>query len=150
MAAPRPGVGERAAGDGHELPAIAGGREGQFQDPGCAARARLAVGLDRVEAVEPDPAGADGELADAARLIYDAGGRLWREALVQLVVRVEHELRARRVQVVPQRLDRVAHGGPRRAEARHMPDRGRTLLAAGREVGLEPQLLGRARAGREL
>ncbi len=80
----------------------------------------------------------------------NAVGRLRGEALVVAVVGVEHQLGSGQIEVVPERLE---GGGDARRTARvpwRVPDGDRARPPRGREVGLEPLLLGRARGGGEL
>ena len=142
-------VAEVVAGDGDELPGVAGGAEGEFQYARGAAVVHLAVRQGTtVEGIAPHPARGDGELPDAQLGIRRAIGALRGEALVHFVVRIKHDRRAGGVEIVPQRF----HGGiddgepvaRRGAEARQMPNGDRAVGRVGREVGLEPLLLGRA------
>ena len=104
------------------------------------------------------PTRAHGELPDAVRRVGHrrvCNGRagLHRgEPLVDVVVPIEQDVHTRRVQVVPQRLQRLIVRSAR-AVARLVPDGDHVLRAVGGEVGLEPQILGRAgvaAAGHEL
>src|SRR5256886_2794422 len=152
MAIAGPYVGERESVDRDELPGVAVAAEGELQGPGGAAVVYLAVRRrSAVEAVDPDSAGADRELPDADLGIGGATGLLRGEALVDLVVRIDHDLRPGGVEIVPQRLHGVVHRrlavAGRGAEARSVPHGERALGGVGREVGLEPLLLGRASGG---
>ena len=130
MAAGAAGVAEARAVDRHELPLIAAGVEREDRDaPG--GRAHLAVGCDARELVERGAAGADDELADAARRIGAAIRILRREALVGVVVAVDDEIDVEVVQRAPE----VAHVGivavPAGAEEWPMPiDRGAAVRCA--------------------
>ena len=149
MTRARPGVRKREGGNRDELPRVAVVAEGELQHARRAAVVHLAVGLrDAVEAVDPDPTGANRELPDAQLRIRCAVRLLRREPLVHFVVRVEHDLRPGGVQIVPQRLHRgidrresVARG---RAEAWDVPHGERALGGVGGQVRLEPQFLRRA------
>src|SRR5689334_14665739 len=72
VAGPRSGVGERGGGVGYESPVVAGGTHRQLHDAEDVALVRLAVGLDRAEAGEERPAGADDDLLDAVRVVHRA------------------------------------------------------------------------------
>jgi hypothetical protein len=83
-------VAEGGAGRVHEPPAVAARRQGEPQDPEGAGLADLAVGGHRAERLPRGAAGADHELADAARGIGLAERVLEGEPLVVVVVAVEH------------------------------------------------------------
>src|SRR5439155_13610948 len=121
MATPRAAVRERAA-HRDELPGVSGRAERELEHAVDRGVPYLAVGLHRRDRTRPDPPRAHGELPDAELRIEHPARGLRREALVHLVVRVEHELGPGRVQIVPERLDRIVHGRPCRAEAGVMPD----------------------------
>ena len=101
-------VGEAEARDRDELPRVAVVGERELQHAGRAAVAHLAVG--EPAAVEDVHAGADDEFSDAELGIGRPVSALRGEALVVLIVRVEHDFRSGAVQIVPQRLHRVVDG----------------------------------------
>jgi len=102
----------------------------------------LAVRLDRPFGVEVVAARTDDELSHAVLQVEVGGGVLRSEALVAVLVRVEHEVDAVRVEDVP---ERPASGSCCRgrcgAEARVVPDRERAEIRMCREVRREPRLL---------
>ena len=144
-------VGEGAACDRQELPVVGGGVEGQLEHAvGRAGGPDLAGREGRAESAAGCPAGADREGADAVgrvddRLAGQRGARLDRgEALIDMVMTDQQDVDAGGVQVVPQRLERLVIRGAG-AVARLVPQGDDVLGAVGGEVGLQPQLLGRAR-----
>ena len=143
-----PGIRERLAGNGDELPGIRPVSQREPQHAGDSGSSHLAVRLGRRDGARPHPARAHRELPDPPLRIEHPGRTLRREALVQLVVRVEHERGAGGVEIVPERLDLGAHGCPRRAEAGEVPDGEDALLGVRGQVGLEPLLLRRPRGRR--
>src|SRR2546422_413227 len=105
MARSATAVGEAQPGNRDELPTVAVGGKREFQDTRRAAVVHLAVRRRAAaEVVDPDAAGTDGELPDAQLGIGRAARSLRSEALVDLVVRVDHDLRPGGVEIVPQRL----------------------------------------------
>src|SRR5207245_6805467 len=144
VAAPRAAVGEGVAARRDELPGVSGLEERQLDDAVALAREYLAVRLPRKDRVRPHSARAHSELTDAVVRIGHAVGGLRREALVHFVECVEHDLGPGRVEIVPERLDRVIHGRrPRgRVVARDVPNGQCAQLGAVGQVGLEPRLLG--------
>src|SRR5206468_7088739 len=87
------------------------------------------------------------ELTDPPRGVRVPAGVLGSEALVIVLLTVEHDLRSRGIQIVPDRNDAtraVPRRIIRREEQRVVEHRERTALAAGREVRLQPLLLHRA------
>ena len=127
------GVRERLAGNRDELPVVAAGPQGQLEDAVRPRVADLAVGADRREGPRWAAGGPDHELPDPVRAGLAARG-LGCEPFVVVVVPVEDQLRAGRLERIPQR-----------------PDRGIVAVVAGREEGLVPH--GRdtgARVGREV
>ena len=144
MAGRRARIRELGTRDRDELPGIAPRRERELQDA-VHLRPHQAVGCDRVERPRAEAARADDELPDPLRGVEGGRGRLRREPFVVARVRVEHHVRVRRVQVVPQREDRGADGGRTRIERRQVPVGECALRRVGAQVRLEPQLLRRAR-----
>src|SRR5579884_858219 len=128
-----------------ELPSIAVARQRELDDAE-GFDLHLAVGGVRHEIVERRAAGADGELADALRLVAQAVRRLRREALIEMIVAVEDDLDAGVVEDAPE----IAHVGVEavraRREQRMVPVRERALVAVRREVGLKPRPLRRVGA----
>ena len=152
MAIAGPCVGERESGNRDELPGVAVAAERELQDPRGAAVAHFAVRRRAaIEAVDADSARADGELPDADLEISAAIRPLRGEALVDFVVRVDHDLRPGGVEIIPQRPHGVVHRrqavAGRGAEEGGVPHRERALRRVVQEVVLEPLLLGRALKG---
>src|SRR5207253_6395968 len=100
-----PGIRPCLAGDGDELPQVTPVAQGQCEHAIHAADLHFAIGNDQgVGRVEPTPTGAHDNLPDAVRGIGCTGGGLGREPLVVLHVRVDDQLGARSIQIVPERL----------------------------------------------
>ena len=137
------GVGERAAGDRKERPVVGGRVQGELEDAERRRRCAPRWSGGRQRAVVRLAAGADGELPDPVDRIGDGGSserraRLHRRrALVDVVVPDQEEVDTGRVEVVPQRLQRLV-GRDARAVARLVPERDHVLAAVGGQVGLEP------------
>src|SRR3954447_21599937 len=91
VAALRPGVGELPAGLGDEAPLVTAGVQGQRQHAERVGVVDLAVRFDRTQAIVTPAAGAHHELTNAARISI-AGGVLWREALVVVIVADESDI----------------------------------------------------------
>ena len=142
MAGARPGVGERLAGLGDELPVVALRVERQLEHSPGGGVADFAVGHHRPEPAVVAPAHPHGELAEAELGVGPAGGRLQGEPFVHVVVAGEDEVGAIVVEGLPQRLD----GGPRSplgagAEAGMVGDGHRASgLVGGQDVS-QPELL---------
>src|SRR5206468_11045154 len=85
-------VAEGGAGGVHEPPAVAAPQEGEPQDPEGAGHADPAVGRHRAERQPRGAAGADHQLADAVDGVVAAERVLRGEALVVVVVAVEHQV----------------------------------------------------------
>src|SRR3954452_6192824 len=100
----RPGVGERAVA-GDELPVVGARMQRELQHAVRGAVVNLAVRLDRAEAVQAGPAGSYHELPDALGRVRTALRVLPREALVLVVVAVEHHRRVGRIERIPERRD---------------------------------------------
>ena len=81
------------------------------------------------------------EFPDAERRVRRAVRSLGREPLVVLEVRIDHDLRAGCVEVVPQRLDGGVSAAAR-VKARAVPVGQGAAPGTGREIGTEPLLLG--------
>src|SRR5207253_11118242 len=88
------------------------------------------------------PAGARNDFADAEGGIDRAGGRLWREALVVVVMPIEDELCSGLVQRLPQRPGRSVDRYGARAEQGMVPVGEGALRRVGGEIGAQPLLLG--------
>src|SRR6266508_622766 len=104
MARAAAGIGEGLTTDGHELPAERPTSQRQLEDPERAAVANFAVRKRSAEGVQTAAAGPDNERADTALGIELTARRLWREALILVVVPGDGDLRAIVVQRLPQRL----------------------------------------------
>src|SRR5207247_3018114 len=137
-------VAERLPPHGHELPGVAVGIQGELQHPE-GKRQDLAVGRDDgVGSREALASGADVELLDAVRRVYQAGRVHRGEALVVVLLCVQHHVRPGGVQPVPDGLDRARRREPGRVggtEPGDVPERERALLAVRGEVALEPLVL---------
>ncbi len=145
MAVRRAAVAEGLTGDRDEREVIAGRMERQLQDAIGAAVADLGVGRDRREADERGPAGADHELSDPLRGCSARRG-LWRESFVLVAMATDDDVRAVRIEDLPERHGSAVRLRLRRREPRVMEDRDRACGRVRREIGLEPQGLGRCRA----
>ena len=141
-------IAERLAGDGHELPRIARGVEGELQDAPGRAVSHLTVRTGVVGVDVLRAARADDELPDPLHWIGDARRRLACEPLVKGVMRVHHDVDPRAVQHVPQRPDRRV-GVVLRVEQRMVPVGERTTRGVGGEIGAQPLHLGRRGGGRD-
>src|SRR5882724_12383263 len=97
-------VGEGFAGNGDELPVVAGGAQRQLEDSQGRVVEHLGVGYRRVDHEQTAAAGTGDELTDPVGRICGAGSRLRGEALVVVVVPDDNDLRSGVVQVLPQRL----------------------------------------------
>src|SRR5205085_2123664 len=97
-----------------------------------------------VEWPELRPPGPDDDLAEATGPLLDPGRRLGREALVVVIVAVDHELRLRVVELGPERPDGRVAAMLAGAEPWVVPDRERAPGGARGEVALQPAALGRA------
>src|SRR2546425_349436 len=104
VAAPYARVREAGARHRNESPRVAGIAERQLENAEDAGVAHLTVRLDRADRRRPDPARAHRELPDPPLQIEHARWGLGREAFVQLVMRVEHELGTGGVEIIPERL----------------------------------------------
>src|SRR5664280_138166 len=139
-------VRKRLACDRNELPVVAVGVKGEFQDAEGAGTAHLRVGADRAHGPLSSAAGADDEFTDAGG-ISDGSRRLQGEALVIMVVAVDDQVGMGRVQVVPPgSVGSVVAMGATRAEGRDVPDGDDVLADIGRQIGLEEGFLRRADA----
>ena len=146
MAALGAGVGEGLPRDREKFPAVSRRRKGHFQDA-VVVRSRLGVGGDHRRHEDALSSHADVELPDAGRIVPDACGCLGGEALVMVHLTVEHHVRSRGVQCIPQHL-RLRGAGPARGGRGEEPGlveqgHGAELLIR-RQIGPEPQLLLRA------
>ena len=121
-------VGERLAGDGEELPVVAGGVQRQLQDG-------------RPEREQASAAHAHDELADPVDRVGQARRGLRREPLVVMIMAVEHEVRSPVVQGLPQGPHRSVLQGPG-AEERMMEVGERAAHRVRCEVGAQPLFLG--------
>jgi hypothetical protein len=140
----RAGVGERLSRHREELPVVARGVEGELEDSPGLAVADLAVGLHLDDVVgAAAPSRADDELADALRGVRRSGGRLGREALIDVAMAVQDHVGSGGIQVLPERLK--LRGGGFGGVGRTEQGTVEVGEGAGRrmrgEVGLEPLLL---------
>src|SRR3954452_16840821 len=148
VTAGRAGIRERAAGDGDELPGIARRVQRHLQNSPGAVVADLAV-RDRwsERAAVAGAAGAGDDLADTVR-VGDTARALRCEALVVVLVAVEHDVCVSGVEVVPDRApERVTAMRRARRPPWLVPVREDARVRVCREVLLEPGLLGAAGAG---
>ncbi len=81
-------VGERSAPGSKELPVVAAGMEAELQDAVARVVPGLAVRVDRREGVVEVAAAANDELSHSLSVVENSGGRLWRIALVDVLVAV--------------------------------------------------------------
>ena len=88
-----------------ELPVVCAGAEVQLEDAIGVGVAHLAVGLDVRDRVVAPSARAHHELPDAMLGIGGRAGRLWREALVDVLVAVEDHVGIELVERGPERPD---------------------------------------------
>src|SRR3989449_7680796 len=102
VAVPGAVVGEAVARSGDEVPDIAVGTEGQLQDAVCVGHG-LSIGRDGRRHARRIATRAHVELADPARRIRIRAGVLRGEALVVVLLTVEHDLRTRGIEIVPDR-----------------------------------------------
>src|SRR5216117_2726704 len=139
-------VGEGAPRDGDELPGVGTGRQRELQHAERRAVEQLAVRQRcPLVVVMALAARADHELPNPSSRIRRARGRLRCEALVVVLVPVEHDVGPGVVQRLPQRLRRRQAAVLRpRAEPRMVPVGDGALLGAGREVLAQPRFLRRA------
>ena len=143
-------VGEGLAGNGDELPVVAGGAQRQLEDSEGGVVEHLGVGHRRVDHEQTAAAGTGDELADPLGRICDAGGRLRGEALVVVVVSDDHDLRSGVVQVLPQRLRLDVGPFVAGTEERMMPVGKRATLRVAGEIRPQPLLLRRADVHRDV
>ena len=141
-----PGIGERLPGDGDELPGVRARVQGELEHPPRAGIPYLAVRhRRRTTTVEAGATGAHDERADAVGRVEHGSRVLRREALIAVLVAVHHDLRAVRVQGVPQRLiPRVTGDVDAGDEPGLVPIGERAAPAVEREVAAQPLHLGRA------
>src|SRR5205807_10619041 len=93
-------IGERLPGYGHELPGVAVGRESELEDPERR-RDRLTRWMNGDGQRGALTARAHIDRPEAAQRVHDAIRRHGREALVLVLLPVEHEIGPRRVQPFP-------------------------------------------------
>ena len=141
MAGRAAGVGDRAL-DGQELPVVVRRMEGQAEDAPHPGFAELAVDGLLLERPKHGAARPDDDLAQAARTLDPAVGVLRGESLVVVVVAVDDQLGASRVELLPEGRDVPVVAVLSRAETRVMPDRKRAMCAGRGEVLVEPSTLG--------
>ena len=102
-----PRVARALSRDRDELPAVVISGQGQFQHA-VGRRSHLAVGRDHGGRPDGLPSRAHVDLPDPVHRICDPVGRHRGEALIIMLRPVQHEVHARGVQAVPQRLERRA------------------------------------------
>ena len=102
----------------------------------------LAVGRSGLHRARRDPARADDELPDAVGVVPSRPRVLRREALVVMVVAIQHDLGARSIEDVPERLDGRDVAVLAGCEARMMPVGEDVVARVIREVRPEPPALG--------
>ena len=134
------GVGERLAGLGDELPVVACGVQRQLEDAVGRGVAHLAVWRDRGDRGVVLAAGADDELADPAGRVGDPGGGLLGEALVDVVMAVQHDVCVGGIQRVPQR-SCVLGGAPAGAKQRDVEAGKRARRTVRRQIRRKPAAL---------
>src|SRR5437868_8141459 len=122
MTARRAGVREGLAGDRNELPVVARRVQGQAKYAERGAVANLAVRLDGAPTDEALATRPDHELADAAYGVGYGAGRLRAEALVDVIVAVQHQVRISVVEVLEERAGVGVVAGLTRAEAGVVPE----------------------------
>src|SRR5437764_550123 len=146
------GVGERVAGDRDELPVVAARPQRQFQDAEARVGPRLFVRDRRRGAPSfgTRPTRAHHELSKAPGRVRDAGGGLWCEPLVVMVMPGDPKLRTGVVEILPHCLHRRVRPVVAGAESGPVHVGHGARLRAGGEIRLEPGLLCRARAGADL
>src|SRR6266516_1231173 len=128
MARPAAGIGEGLTPDGHELPGVRPIPQRQLQHAERAAVANLAIGEWRAEGIQTAAARAHDERADTALGVELTARRLWREALILVVVPGDGDLPAKVVQRLPEGLNVAVAAviGPRAEPGVvHVGDRGR-------------------------
>src|SRR5215212_1369490 len=128
----------------HELPVIPVRAQGQLQDAGDIPIELLDIGGRSPQRGMALATGADHELADAARRVPGPAPGLRRPALVVVVMAGEDELRACRIQRLPQRLHARVGAVVAEAEVGVVPVGQRAGGGMGGEIVLEPGLLRRA------
>src|SRR6476620_10434077 len=139
------GVRERTSGFRNELPVVARRVQRQLQDPESIGVDDLAVRNRGADRFVLSPARTDDDLADSVhdRVLIRV---LRREALVLMVVAVEHYVGTGVVQVVPPISKRVVAAVGTGAEPRFVPVRERAKVLVCGQVVLEPYRLRRPRA----
>src|SRR4029453_11503034 len=95
---------EALAGNRNELPVVPIAPERQLQHSPTSVVADLAVGKRSGKVRELRPTGADDELAHATSRIHDAVRALRSEALITVIVRIDHHVGAGLVQRAPYHL----------------------------------------------
>src|SRR4029077_14805874 len=136
------GVGEFAGGR-DESPVVAPLMEVEPDDPERPRRSKLAVRPADHERTQFGAARAHDEFPDPARAVLVPCRVLWREPLVVVVVAVDDEVRAGRVQGTPERLDRAGIAVESGTESRVMPDRERAQRGRRLQICRQPSTLGR-------
>lgn len=94
-------VAECAASYGDELPIIARRVEREFEDAPGGAVAHFAVGNWRIKTTQERAARADDERVNAIRKVGVGIGVLWREALVIMIMPIQNDIGACRVERLP-------------------------------------------------
>src|SRR5438874_3675705 len=123
-----------------ELPVVSRRMQGQFEDAEMAPVARFGSRVERAGDAVVLPAGPGDDLSDAVGISSAAWIELG-EALVVVLVPVEHHVGVGRVEVVPERKDRGLRGRTGRKE-RVMEVRQRAGVRMRGQVAGEPGLLG--------
>src|SRR4051812_8951359 len=100
----RPRIRERLAGDGHEAPLVACSMKREDKHAEAVVLSHLAVRRRLAQGREESTARTDHELTDSKRWTAVATGILWRKAFVIVRVPVEHDVSARFVERLPERL----------------------------------------------
>src|ERR687888_1611691 len=103
------GIGKPPARSGDELPIVAVRLERELEDA-VHGGARRTVWMNYLKLVQPESTGADVELGNAVCLINGAIRRHGLEALVIVLLSVQDDVHARRVQGIPDRLVRGVLG----------------------------------------
>src|SRR6185437_8149993 len=142
QAAPR--VGERLPGDGDELPGVRARIQGELEHPPGVRVPNLTVRYRRgAAAIEAGATSAHDEGADAVHRVAHGRRGLGRQALIAVLVPIDYDVRAVRVQGVPQRLVlRVARDVDAGHESGRVPVGERAAPAVEREIVTQPLHLG--------
>src|SRR3990170_1442040 len=134
---------ERPSGHRDEPPVVAVGVQRELEDAEGVRVADLAVRFGAPERVVALAAGADDEVPDAVR-VGPLVGILRGDPLVAVVVPVQHDIRTRLVERLPERFRPRAVAMPARGEAGMVPVGKRARRRMGGKIVPQPPLLGRA------